>query len=224
MSILYKFPKLYNKLVEDIKSIPQMKELTGKFKNSMEIDQLKPGSLVLDLACGTGEWAFTIAEKRPDVRVVGLDYSQSMIDFAIEETQRKGLKNISFVRKSATELSLQDLLVEENGHQQAPLDMIVSCMGYSAIKEQEEAFQHTASFLAPGGRYVIMDSHQPNRNFITLFMKHTFEKWLVGANQYTKPWLYLEQNFTNFSKDEVIIKDFGFLPVTYYVAQGMKPV
>src|SRR5947209_13206679 len=37
---------------------------------------------ILDLACGPGEWAMRVAREYPDKRVVGVDLSRRMIEYA----------------------------------------------------------------------------------------------------------------------------------------------
>ena len=48
------------------------------------------GATVLDIGCGTGQYAVQFALKGAD-RVVGIDFSQSMIDFSRDMARRKGV-------------------------------------------------------------------------------------------------------------------------------------
>jgi len=65
------------------------------------------GGVALDLACGTGDTTFMIAEKFPNMKAIGLDPSRGMLDIAgakqRERGQRDGnIKRISFIEGSAT--------------------------------------------------------------------------------------------------------------------------
>ncbi len=52
---------------------------------------------VLDVACGPGGWAQEVARAYPSIEVVGIDISQTMIDYARAQTQAQGLTNASFI-------------------------------------------------------------------------------------------------------------------------------
>lgn len=61
---------------------------------------LKPGDVVLDLGCGPGLWTHLLAEKvKPNGRVVGLDFSPDLIDYAAENLEKDPLSNIIEFRK-----------------------------------------------------------------------------------------------------------------------------
>jgi len=51
---------------------------------------------VLDIACGPGGWALEIAFAHPDIEVVGVDSSRTMIEYARAQAQVQGLDNASF--------------------------------------------------------------------------------------------------------------------------------
>lgn len=61
---------------------------------------LKPGDVVLDLGCGPGLWTHLIAEKvKPNGRVVGVDFSPDLINYAVENLKKDSLSNIIEFRK-----------------------------------------------------------------------------------------------------------------------------
>jgi ubiquinone/menaquinone biosynthesis C-methylase UbiE len=51
---------------------------------------------VLDVACGPGGWVMEVAREHPDTQVVGVDISQSMIQFAQAQAVSRGYTNASF--------------------------------------------------------------------------------------------------------------------------------
>lgn len=51
---------------------------------------------VLDIACGPGGWALELADRNPQIKVVGIDISQSMIEYASALAKAQKLKNIEF--------------------------------------------------------------------------------------------------------------------------------
>lgn len=51
---------------------------------------------ILDLACGPGEWAMRVARAHPDKRVVGVDLSKRMIEYASVQTEADDISNATF--------------------------------------------------------------------------------------------------------------------------------
>jgi ubiquinone/menaquinone biosynthesis C-methylase UbiE len=63
---------------------------------------LPEGAKVLDIACGPGGWALDLAFHHPDMQVIGIDISQTMITYANTQAIARGLHNISFEVMDAT--------------------------------------------------------------------------------------------------------------------------
>ncbi|HLG61849.1 MAG TPA: class I SAM-dependent methyltransferase [Ktedonosporobacter sp.] len=61
-----------------------------------EIPDLAKVGSTLDVACGPGGWAQELAYTYPDMRVVGIDISQRMIEYAKALSQVQGLDNAEF--------------------------------------------------------------------------------------------------------------------------------
>ncbi|MBV9689764.1 MAG: methyltransferase domain-containing protein [Ktedonobacteraceae bacterium] len=57
---------------------------------------------VLDIGCGPGGWVQELAFRYPDIEVVGIDISVSMIDFACAQAQAQHLGNAHFKVMDAT--------------------------------------------------------------------------------------------------------------------------
>jgi ubiquinone/menaquinone biosynthesis C-methylase UbiE len=51
---------------------------------------------LLDVACGPGGWALQVARRYPEIEVVGVDISRTMIDYASAQARQQGLGNASF--------------------------------------------------------------------------------------------------------------------------------
>ncbi len=56
---------------------------------------LKSGDIVLDLGCGPGLWTALMAEKvKPNGKVIGVDFSPDLINYAIESMEKDPLSDI----------------------------------------------------------------------------------------------------------------------------------
>ena len=88
---LFFYGPIYHRLFD-----PQLAEA-----RQVAFDLIAEGSSVLDIGCGTGLLCFALREKK-DCRVVGLDLSLRMLEFARTHNR---FSDLIFVHKDATDLS-----------------------------------------------------------------------------------------------------------------------
>lgn len=69
-------------------------DVGGLFPNYV---RQKPVHDVLDLACGPGGWVFDVAQANPEWRVVGVDISRSMVEYASAHADVRNLPNADFL-------------------------------------------------------------------------------------------------------------------------------
>ena len=69
--------------------------------------EIGEGDTVLDLGCGAGLDSFAASG-----RVIGIDFSESMLGVAIEAARENGRTNVSFARAAAENLPLADGAVD----------------------------------------------------------------------------------------------------------------
>lgn len=69
-------------------------ELKGKWNQEFGNDN----PIVLELACGKGEYAVGMAEIYPDKNFIGIDIKGARIFSGAKEVEDKGLKNVRFLR------------------------------------------------------------------------------------------------------------------------------
>jgi len=58
---------------------------------------------ILDIACGPGGWVLDVATAFPEIRAVGIDISDTMIEYARASAWSRGLDNASFLVMEALE-------------------------------------------------------------------------------------------------------------------------
>lgn len=51
---------------------------------------------VLDVGCGKGEWARRLAKANPHIHIIGIDTSLCLIEEAVQQAARDGLRSLSF--------------------------------------------------------------------------------------------------------------------------------
>src|SRR6201994_3972968 len=112
-------------------------ELTGELR-------LRPGSTVLDLACGRGAYGLLIA-KETGASLIGVDFSAQALPEAREQAARRGVRDAPFRLGELTATGLPDTSVEA-----------VLCT--DAIQFPDEpsvAYDEIRRVLRPGGRGVL---------------------------------------------------------------------
>lgn len=108
---------------------------------------LQPGQRVLDVGCGTGQDAQALAERvAPDGEVVGLDFSQAMIDEARRRSQGAPLP-VTFVQGDAHQLAFEDSTFDR-------------CRGdrtFQHLPDPERALAELIRVTKPGGLVLIVE-------------------------------------------------------------------
>jgi demethylmenaquinone methyltransferase/2-methoxy-6-polyprenyl-1,4-benzoquinol methylase len=114
------------------------------------------GSLVLDACTGTGDLALAVSSITGS-RVVGVDFSQDMLDLAEEKISKAGLADeITFAAAS-----VDDLPFEDN-----KFDAITIGFGLRNTPDYRAVLREFYRVTRPGGRLVILESSQPERKIL----------------------------------------------------------
>lgn len=137
------------------------RELVRPF--SEELLDVIAGDLVLDIACGNGNFSKRLAENGADV--IAFDYSPKMIELA--KKRRKGvLDKVHFAVCDAT--SYNDLL---NLKQNRPFDKAVANMAIMDIADIGPLMKAVYQMLASNGVFVFATAHPcftyPDEDYIT---------------------------------------------------------
>lgn len=109
---------------------------------------LKAGDAILDLGAGAGNDCFVARRLVGESgRVVGLDFTQAMVEKAIENNRRLGYGNVSFVQGDIEDMPLE-------GDQ---FDVILSNCVLNLVPDKQRAFSEMFRVLKPDGRFCISD-------------------------------------------------------------------
>ena len=105
----------------------------------------QPGEAILDMAGGTGDIAFRMAEKGAEIVVA--DINQDMLDVGIERAMERGLDGLSWSCQNAEELSYPD----------KQFDAYTIAFGIRNVTHIEKALKEAHRVLRYGGRFYCLE-------------------------------------------------------------------
>jgi len=182
--------------------------LDGRWRRLTAEAVVQPGDRVLDACCGTGDLA--LAAERVGGRVVGLDFSERML----ERARRKSAE-IEWVRGDLLELPFED----------ASFDAATVGFGVRNVADLERSLRELRRVLRPGGRLGILEITTP-RGPLRPFYRLWFDgivpllgKLLRGGSAYT----YLPASVRRFPGPDdlaALLERAGFADVSFRLLAG----
>jgi len=182
--------------------------LDGRWRRLAAEAVVRPGDRVLDACCGTGDLA--LAAERAGGRVVGLDFSERMLERA-----RRKSPSVEWVRGDLLELPFED----------ASFDAATVGFGVRNVADLERSLRELRRVLRPGGRLGILEITTP-RGPLRLFYRLWFDaivpllgKLLRGGSAYT----YLPASVRRFPGPEelaALLERAGFGGVSFRLLAG----
>lgn len=122
---------------------------------------VKPGDVVLDVACGTGDLTEAFA-RSPASRVIGLDFTHEML--VVAEKKRRALASESAAKVTYIEGDAQALPLADR-----TVDVVSIAFGIRNVARPAKALTEFARVLRPGGRLVILEFDQPRNAVMRWF-------------------------------------------------------
>lgn len=109
---------------------------------------IKKGDVVVDLGSGAGNDCFVArAETGETGKVIGIDFTLTMLDKAKQNAQKLGYTNIEFVQGDIENIPLPDQTA----------DVVVSNCVFNLVPDKAKAFTETYRILKKGGHFSISD-------------------------------------------------------------------
>lgn len=169
-------------------------------KKAIDHLDLKKGSSVLDVGCGTGA-SFSYLEEMlgESGRIVGIEPSRSMIAGARERVQKAGWGNISLHENTIEEFETQEIF--DGALLFAMQDVFNSLDGIRKIH----------SLLEPGARIVCVGPKTQQKGLIKVanpMLHMLFKRMALSQENQDKPWRLVEEVFTT---EEIIKEKHGLI-------------
>ncbi|MEA2496480.1 MAG: demethylmenaquinone methyltransferase / 2-methoxy-6-polyprenyl,4-benzoquinol methylase [Thermoleophilaceae bacterium] len=128
-------------------------------ERAVDLAQVAPGSLALDVACGTGDLAMALAER--GAQVTGVDFAEKMLEIA-----RKKAPRIEFRTGNALALDFPD----------NQFDAVTVGFGARNFDDLGRGLSEMARVVKPGGRVVVLEITTPQRPPLSWFFRLWFDR------------------------------------------------
>ena len=121
------------------------------------------GAHCLDVACGTGDLAIAIAQRRADVQVAGSDASARMVELAQRRIVRLHMPNVTASVADLTVLPVPS----------ASVDLVTAGYALRNVPSWTDGLRELARTLRPGGHLLTLDFYRPeNRPWRRVFLAY----------------------------------------------------
>jgi ubiquinone/menaquinone biosynthesis C-methylase UbiE len=146
---------------------------------------------ILDIACGTGEVIFRLAQKYPKVKFIGVDLTPEMVELAQAKT--KHLSNVVIQQGDATKLSFSD----------NEFTVVLCSEAFHHFPQPKQTLREIYRVTKVGGLFLLVDpgSHSQLLTRIIALIAKTFE---VNKQIYSQEELQL------------LLKQAGFMSRLYF--------
>lgn len=176
-------------------------------RKAVERLELRKGSRVLEVACGTGRnFPHLIGSIGEEGFLIGFDYSQQMLYSAAGLCEKKGWKNVKLLQGDAAELAIAE----------KDFDGVLCVLGVSAIPGWEKALSRCRDVLRPGGVLSVCDARlfQGALKFLNPAIKRIYSRFAAWDHSRDIP-EKMKEIFGN-----VGVRDFNM--GTFFVASSIK--
>ncbi|RXZ76866.1 demethylmenaquinone methyltransferase [Paenibacillaceae bacterium] len=202
-------------LMNDLQSF-RIHKIWRKF--TMRKMNVQPGATAIDLCCGTGDWTIAIAKASGTGEVIGLDFSQSMLDVGQEKVSRLGLdKQIDLQWGNAMQLPYED----------NRFDYATIGFGLRNVPDLVQVLKEMKRVVKPGGLVVCLELSKPTWQPFKAIYYFYFERLLpylgkMVAKSY-KQYKWLSESLVAFPDRNAlaeIYKEIGLEQVKAYPLSG----
>ena len=156
----------------------------GTHREAVRRLELRPGQVVLDIACGTG-LNFGGIEKGigPGGRLIGLDLSPEMLAVARERVDAAGWQNVTLVEAAA-----------EDAHLPAEPDALLFSFAHDVLRSPA-ALDNLLSRARPGARVVAAGGKWPPRWAVPVhaYVSVQAPRFVTTMEGFDRPWTLLAE-------------------------------
>ena len=151
--------------------------------------------LILDLCTGTGDIAIAAARRRPEWKVIGMDFSPAMLERAMEKGAKYRCRNIRWEQGDAMAIP----------HPDGAFEAVTISFGLRNCADTGTVLREIARVLKPEGVLLCMDSFVPSNKAVRPFYRIYFRflmPLLGGGGTHRKEYVWLSESTEGFCTPE----------------------
>jgi demethylmenaquinone methyltransferase / 2-methoxy-6-polyprenyl-1,4-benzoquinol methylase len=161
------------------------------------------GGCALDVCCGTGDFAFDLADKVGDRgKVIGVDFSLPMIKLAKDKAEQRGTDCVSFITGNAGKLPFTDGI----------FDCVTIGFGIRNLADVSVGLKEITRVVKPGGKVVCLEISKVTSPFLSI----PWKLWFYVLTPYTaglfrgkrEAYEYLPRSVKEFMSREELAAEF----------------
>ncbi|WP_066382540.1 MULTISPECIES: bifunctional demethylmenaquinone methyltransferase/2-methoxy-6-polyprenyl-1,4-benzoquinol methylase UbiE [unclassified Anabaena] len=182
----------------------------------------KPGDTCLDLCCGSGDLAFSLARRVKTGKVYGVDFSPRLLAMAQERSQTHYPQfDISWV-----EADVLNLPFDNN-----QFEAVTMGYGLRNVTDIRRSLEEIHRVLKPGAKAAILDFHRPKNQQFRAFQQWYLDNIVVPMAErmgMKEEYAYITPSLDRFPQGQEQVElahQVGFVSATHYpIANGMMGV
>ena len=120
---------------------------------------------ILDIATGTGAVAISIAKHLPQVKIIGCDINQAMLEVAEKRIHKNKLQN---------RIQLEKVNGEKLPYEDNYFEAVTIAFAIDDMDDRDRCAQEMFRVLKPGGKLVLLELSMPEKGFA----KSAYQKYL----------------------------------------------
>lgn len=128
-------------------------------KNILDFLPLKADMKIIDLGTGSGYLSFPIAQKYPNVSIIGLDIVEKALEVNRSVAKEKNIRNISFISYNGIDFPFAD----------SEFDMVISRYALHHFPDIQKSISEASRVIKRGGFFFVSDP-TPNINDTSRFV------------------------------------------------------
>lgn len=141
-------------------------DISWRRKAIGELSEAKP-KMILDVATGTGDFAFEAIDILKPDKVIGVDISEGMLEMAKKKIQKRGLTQQYVVQIGDS---------EKLPFQANTFDAVTVAFGVRNFENLQQGLSNMLRVLKPGGKIVILEFSKPQifgiKHLYNFYFKH----------------------------------------------------
>jgi ubiquinone/menaquinone biosynthesis methyltransferases len=137
-----------------------------KWRKKATIKIVNRPQKILDLCCGTADWAIMLGQRFNHAQIVGVDFSQEMLKLAQQKVANSKLTNVILETGDAMQLNFAD----------NSFDAVTIGFGLRNVPDANRVLREIYRVLKPGGQLICLEAFKVETPIVKIGWKLYFNK------------------------------------------------